>query len=424
MISSFVARVLIVLLLALVLVPAAARSQEQTNPGTTPGQGETADVPPLNADGNAAPDQQSPTSFTPADAEAEAEKTSSQPEPQQRTTSLESVASSGTYIIKQGDTLWDISNSFLRDPFLWPFIWKANPSITNPDLIYPGNTLVIPNMAPIERALQAPAAPEQARPVRREEAPDHAFGRRLRSLTPPPVTDEEAPNSTLVLPEETKQALYDKYRMLGAGFVDIADSKDILVGGPEEKTIYAYDDLVYIKIRSKENASIGDKFLIYRAQDKVRHPVTGARYGYVIKVYGILQITAKDKHDIYTARITYSFDAGIPGKMKLMPYQEPVLLYNDTIAKDKDLAGRILAVSEEKTLNGQIDVVYLDKGSADGVEPGDRFLVYRRQPARSKEPRKMIGEMQVILVKERTATAIINKSTEMMGAGDVVESRK
>jgi hypothetical protein len=60
----------------------------------------------------------------------------------------------GTYTIKQADTLWDISNTFLRDPFLWPLIWKVNPYITNPDLIYPGNTLVIPSLAPIEQAIK------------------------------------------------------------------------------------------------------------------------------------------------------------------------------------------------------------------------------------------------------------------------------
>ena len=48
------------------------------------------------------------------------------------------------YIIVKGDTLWDISNSFLKDPFLWPLIWKVNPYIANPDLIYPGQKIRIP----------------------------------------------------------------------------------------------------------------------------------------------------------------------------------------------------------------------------------------------------------------------------------------
>jgi len=45
---------------------------------------------------------------------------------------------SGKYEIRQDDTLWDIANAFYRDPFLWPLIWKSNPSINDPDLIYPG----------------------------------------------------------------------------------------------------------------------------------------------------------------------------------------------------------------------------------------------------------------------------------------------
>ena len=49
-----------------------------------------------------------------------------------------------TYIIKPGDTLWDLAFHFLSDPFKWPLIWNANPYIKNPDLIYPGNSLRIP----------------------------------------------------------------------------------------------------------------------------------------------------------------------------------------------------------------------------------------------------------------------------------------
>ncbi|HAR46587.1 MAG TPA: hypothetical protein DCS05_10605, partial [Nitrospiraceae bacterium] len=77
--------------------------------------------------------------------------------------------SKNIYIIVKGDTLWDISNSFLKDPFLWPLIWKVNPYITNPDLIYPGNKLVIPDLSQIERAMERPAeqATEQEKPGER-----------------------------------------------------------------------------------------------------------------------------------------------------------------------------------------------------------------------------------------------------------------
>ena len=60
------------------------------------------------------------------------------------------------YTVVEGDTLWGISNKFLRDAWRWPEIWQGNPDVENPDLIYPGDVLVLTfvNGSPVLRSLR------------------------------------------------------------------------------------------------------------------------------------------------------------------------------------------------------------------------------------------------------------------------------
>ncbi|HUL00997.1 MAG TPA: LysM peptidoglycan-binding domain-containing protein [Nitrospirota bacterium] len=337
------------------------------------------------------------------------------------------------YTIRKGDTLWDISSAYLKDPFLWPFIWKANPSIVNPDLIYPGNLLALPSLTPIERALKSSAEAEPKKTLvekklEEEQTPQQPATQLSESLKTKPIpsaiTEETSIiRSSLVVPEEQPTPIIDKYAMLRAGFVNAEDAYGTIVGSSETaKTIFSFGDIVFVKFSSAQNVHIGDKFLIYSILHKVNNPITGNKSGNLIKGLGILQITAMDTPAVLTAQITLSFDA-IEKDNLLIPYQEPALIFNSPQRKDKDISGYILEVTDDRRVNGQLDFVYLDRGSAEGVELGDRFNVFRKPDERSF-PKILSGEVRVFIVKEHTATALVTKSTNAITRGDQVQFKK
>ncbi len=66
------------------------------------------------------------------------------------------------YIIKKGDTMWTISKDVYQDPGKWPLIWNLNPQIKNPNVIRPGDKLILGETKP---------APEETKPVAEETQP-------------------------------------------------------------------------------------------------------------------------------------------------------------------------------------------------------------------------------------------------------------
>ena len=193
----------------------------------------------------------------------------------------------GVYTVKKGDTLWDISDRFLKDPFQWPKLWERNPYITNPHWIYPGNPV---NLSPGEPQKAAEEKAEVPKEVAKKEEPL------------PEVKEVKE-----VKPVESKPPFYPEGRE--GGFIGELDYRGVgtVIASLEGKGLSATDDLVYVAFKTKEPVMIGDKFTIYTPSEVfVRDPSTGKRIGRKYVVSGNIEII--DQYGNYhTAKIKDCF---------------------------------------------------------------------------------------------------------------------
>jgi LysM repeat protein len=236
------------------------------------------------------------------------------------------------YTIKQGDTLWDISSKFLKDPFLWPKLWQRNPYITNPHWIYPGQPI---RLAPAEElrkeipkeAVKEPEVKKGELPPE-EKKPEVAEGKpaevKPTEVKPPEVTPAEVKPSEVkpveVKPVEEKRAVFPEVR--SAGFISDIEYRGIgmIIDNREGKNLMAEGDIVYLAFKTAAAVVTGNKYTAFRAQEFVRNPVTTQKIGKKYVITGIIQIIDQ-QGNFYTGKVLEAFDYILKGDM-LRPYMK------------------------------------------------------------------------------------------------------
>jgi hypothetical protein len=224
----------------------------------------------------------------------------------------------GLYTIKKGDTLWDISSKFLKDPFLWPKLWERNPYITNPHWIYPGN--------PIRLSATEPTKTEEPKKVV-EEKPKEVIKEpevtkpEVAKAEPPPVEKkpEEVAEAKPVKVEE-KPLYFPEIR--SAGFMSDIEYRGIgiILESKEGKNIMSAGDILYLAFRTSEAILIGNKYTVFRASDEIRHPLTEKKIGRKYNIKGNIQII--DQHgNFFVAKVIESFEEIKKGDF-IQPYSK------------------------------------------------------------------------------------------------------
>jgi chemotaxis protein MotB len=175
-------------------------------------------------------------------------------------------------------------------------------------------------------------------------------------------------------------------------------------------------DTLYLKLDNPNEVTVGDLFTVYRRVRKVFHPVTREYLGFVTIRVAVVKVTDTG-HPLTPVHTIISYSPITPG--------DPVVRYaapqpNEQVsqaAEMTELSGMIVELQADRamTLVSLADVVYLDRGREDGLKPGDLLDLHRHSPG--LPPRK-IGQLKVLSIEDRTATARIVKATTRVYKGD------
>ncbi|HSN71307.1 MAG TPA: LysM domain-containing protein [Steroidobacteraceae bacterium] len=312
------------------------------------------------------------------------------------------------YVVQRGDTLWDISRVFLRDPWFWPEIWYVNPQVENPHLIYPGDvlTLVYVDGRPQIR-LERGAGTERLSPRIREQPLDEAI-----TAIPYDVIAAFMRRPTVLDRDQVRNAPY---------IVAMRDGHLIAGAGNE---IYA---------RGIGDASVDERFSIVHVGRELRDPDDNALLGYRGLYVGAGPVLASG--DPAKLLLTESDREALQGD-KVFPETIPV--GSDFVPRPPagEVTGTIIAVDGVAVV-GQYQVIAINRGDRHGLEPGSVLAIYEAgemvrdvfahgglATRSSRASPFEFGGTQVQLPDERVGLAMVFHAYDRMSYALIMESQR
>jgi|TARA_B110000879_G_scaffold110435_1_gene147839 hypothetical protein len=306
------------------------------------------------------------------------------------------------YVVKRGDTLWDISGVFLRDPWMWPEIWHANQQIENPHLIYPGDNISLVYIDGVPRLV-----------VNRS---------RDLKLSPEIRTMGHA-EAISALPLDIINNFISKNRV-----TDDATLRDApyVLGGTERRILVGMNDDFYARGDFAANQL---SYGVFRRGDPYLDPETDELLGIRAIDVGAAKIKAL-KDDIATLGVNRA--AGeIRIKDRLLVSEERTLASTFyPRAPESDINALVLNVEDGVRNAGALDVVAINRGDRDGLQAGDTLIIFKRGDVtkdrvadeRVQLPDERIGLLMVFYTYEKMSFGLVMEADRQVDIGDLLRN--
>ena len=321
------------------------------------------------------------------------------------------------YIVKKGDTLWDISNIYLNEPWLWPQLWRTNVHISNPHLIYPDDELRLRFNEKGEPLIEIMRAA-----LKSEIKISPEGGKVLKPAEPIPTLPWSMIKPYIEHDMIMTQQDYDKH--------------PYILGDEEGAVLFVTDDLVVSKsVRGKT-----DKYRVVRQQNEI-HDLSGNFLGLQVRhVADAIPFESKLDKQVLIKIKSARFEVKRGDKM-ISATED----YSDSmeLVAAEGQRGHIVDDLEQHDLLGRYNVVILNLGATE-VTAGTVMGIYAQGPniidtykpqyegennflrnafligEEIPQPALKVGELVVFKVFDKASYALITRSTKIIRRGAIV----
>ena len=298
------------------------------------------------------------------------------------------------YVVQPGDTLWDISARFLRDPWFWPEIWYVNPQVANPHLIYPGDVLAL---------------------IWVDGRPRLVLEQGGAARLSPQVRAQPLSEAIYAIPYDRIAAFMSRPSVL---------AKDQIEGAPyvararDDRLITAAGDDLYV--RRLGRPALGSRYSVYHVGDELRDPDDNGILGYQGLYTAEVDVTRHG--DPVTVHVLSSARETLEGDI-LLPQKVDVKMDFIPRAPGRPVEGSVISVIDERSMVAENDIVIINRGARDGLEPGHVLAIWEAgKQVTDRTPHRESHTVQ--LPEERNGLFMVFKTFDRMSYGLTLESSR
>lgn len=324
-----------------------------------------------------------------------------------------------TYTVQPGDTLWGISEKFLKNPWQWPSVWHINEQVANPHLIYPGDTL---------RLVWKDGQPSLVRDNGGTYTTDNAVVEVIDKDTlrmRPRIRESEVSAAIPAIPLRNIEVFLNDSRVVD---LEALQKAPYVIAGPEGRVIMGNGDTLYARAVTPKWEETFPEFGIFRQGNAYLDPLTKEILGYEAKKIGTARVITNESNVATLRVLAANEDIRINDRMLLNEQRKVQSVFYPSPAP-ANLNAQIIHIFGTIGYAGRGDVLIVNKGLREKVQVGNVFSIMQRgEKVRDRVvgdnvqlPPRRVGLAIVFRTFDKTAYALVTRSNSAIKVGDMLD---